>query len=460
MTPSLPAIRLRFIFLAAGPVLLAAFLDLFRLPRSIFYLTLVGVQAALLYGFLRCAKNSAPAPEKTPGHLKEPAVSSAGKVNAGLDFNQAQLELVQQQRLRALGQMAGGIAHDFNNALAPILGYSELLLDTPSILDNKEKTTEYLKIINIAARDAANVVRHLREFYRPRDKNDSFSAIDLNALVRQTVTLTQPKWKTQALTAGAEIQVLEELQKIPLIEGDEAELREVLTNLIFNAVDAMPKGGTLKLCTFTKGSQVILEIQDNGTGMSEEVREQCFEPFFTTKGREGTGLGLAMVYGIIQRHGGKIEVTSEPEKGTAFSIALPAFSGNKSEEVVRPGKSAGRFLKILYVEDEAPVREVVRACLKRDGHDVDEAVNGLEGLKKFMLGHYDLVITDNAMPGMTGVQLAAAIKKRMPGKPVILLSGTEEGENLRRVADTVVLKPVTLDVLRAAIFGISNKIPQ
>jgi|GEM_PF-3501440 len=260
-------------------------------------------------------------------------------------------QLVQQERLRALGEMASGIAHDFNNALAPVVGFSELLVTRPQDLDDKEKVLNYLQIINIAAKDASKVVSRLREFYRHREEGELFLPVDLNALVDQSIALTQPKWKDQALGNGVVIEVLAHPEPVPTIAGNASELREVLTNLIFNAVDAVaekakgrPKGaqkktdGSITLRTYTRyasdqspaagpqGEQAVLEITDTGIGMTKDVLQRCLEPFFTTKGVKGTGLGLSMVFGIVKRHRGRLDIQSAWGQGTTITITLPIGS--------------------------------------------------------------------------------------------------------------------------------------
>jgi signal transduction histidine kinase len=191
-------------------------------------------------------------------------------------------------------------------------------------LSDKATALEYLGIINTAGRDAAEVVSRLRDFYRPRSDSDLFESLDLNGIINEAVLLTRPKWKQQATDESKPISVEMELGEIAPIHGNAAELREMLTNLIFNAADAMPKGGTITLRTSQPNDgEVALEVQDTGAGMTAEVRARCLDPFFTTKGDEGTGLGLAMVLGIVQRHKGRIDIESQPGEGTTFSITLP-----------------------------------------------------------------------------------------------------------------------------------------
>ncbi len=371
------------------------------------------------------------------------------------ELKATQHQVLQQERLRALGEMASGIAHDFNNALSPVVGFTEVLLDRPEYLDNKEKVTRYLKMVNTSAQDAANVVRRLREFYRNRDEEELLLPINLNELVEQVIMLTQPRWKDQALASGVTIRVETDLQNVARVTGNESELREVLTNLILNAADAMAEGGTIILRTRSDGSHVVLEVTDTGIGMTEEVRQRCLEPFFTTKGKRGTGLGLAMVYGIIRRHQGTLSMESEPGRGTTVIIRLPVHLGQGARARTHEAKTSSRRWHLLVVDDEPAVREVVTEYLAADGHHVETATNGREGLEKFLAGRFDVVVTDQGMPEMSGDQLAAAIKRIAPNSAVILLTGfgdiMEAAGDQPVDVDTILTKPVTVSAMRQAL---------
>jgi len=373
------------------------------------------------------------------------------------DLHRAQQKLVQQERLRALGQMASGVTHDFNNALTPILGFTDFLLARPQILDDREKTLAYLANVNTAAKDASQVVKRLREFYRPRDEAELFPLVAIDAIIRQAVSLTQPKWKDQAQARGVSVDVETVLGTTPLLPGSESALREMLTNMIFNSVDAMPHGGTITLRSSTDNGHVVLEVSDTGTGMTEEVRNRCLEPFFTTKGEEGTGLGLPMVYGIASRHGGSVEIESAPGQGTTLRVRLPLdTSAVPSEEVMigsRP--TAVGPLRVLVVDDEPRIRSLVCEYLATDHHKVETAGDGVEALEKLRLNRFDLIVTDRSMPRMSGEQLATAAKRQCPSTPVLLLTGFGEmmaDQNERpEGVDLIVTKPVTMDALRDAI---------
>jgi signal transduction histidine kinase/CheY-like chemotaxis protein len=394
------------------------------------------------------------------------------------DLEAAQAQIVEQERLRALGQMASGIAHDFNNALAPVVGFSELLLLQPERWKDEAFMRRTLQMVNTAGQDAAQVVRQLREFYRKPEAGEVLLPLDLNALARQSVDLTEPRWRGQALAAGATITMTTQLATLPPVLGDEAALREALTNLIFNAVDAMPQGGKIVIRSATRGDEVLLEVIDEGTGMTEEVRRRCLDPFFTTKGVNGTGMGLSMVHGIARRHGGALEIESAWGRGTTMRLVLP---GCESQQ---PGAAEGapegaetamperRPLRVLVVDDEPAVRQVLAAYVSSYGYTAETATNGHEGLLRFreaygggsgsgggaeaeQRGGFDVVLTDRAMPEMNGDHLARAIKQIDASVPVVMLTGFGDMLNALEErpggVDEVLGKPVSLDALRATL---------
>ncbi len=387
--------------------------------------------------------------------LDQDLLDSNSQLSEALETLKATQEhLVHQERLSALGTMASGIAHDFNNALSPIFGYSEFLLEDADGFD--ESTVKYLQEIRTSAQDAGAVVSRLREFYRERDGSELMAPVNLNDVVARVISLTQPKWRDMALANGIDIQLITQLaDDLPEISGDEAELRSALGNLVFNAVDAMPEGGTITLKTFQDGQEVILEVADTGTGMRYEVLKRAMEPFFTTKEERGTCMGLAMVYGSLQRHEGELEVESEVGKGTTFRFRIPVQTEvqNIAETLeVEPFPSGLRF---LVVDDEQRVRDMVGEFLRRQGSAVETAANGREALEKFHQSEFDLVITDRGMPEMNGDALAEAIKGESPNMPIIMLTGfgemmTSNNEKPAGV-DVILGKPVTPAALRQAV---------
>jgi signal transduction histidine kinase len=252
-------------------------------------------------------------------------------------LRQAQQALIQQERLRALGQMASGIAHDINNAISPIALYTESLLEREPNLSDRARGR--LVTIQRAINDVAQTVARMREFYRPSEAGSQRADVELNLLVQQVIDLTRARWSDLPQRRGVMIQLKSELSSdLPSVRGIDHEIRDALTNLIFNAVDAMPRGGVIEVRTTLVNIDpaipcVRLEVTDSGIGMDEETRRRCLEPFFTTKGERGTGLGLAMVYGMAQRHGASLEIDSQVDSGTTMRIQFPIGVGGAADTV-------------------------------------------------------------------------------------------------------------------------------
>jgi signal transduction histidine kinase len=380
------------------------------------------------------------------------------------ELKQTQRQIVQQERLAALGTMAGGIAHDFNNALSVIMGFSDILLDKVDDGLTKEQAQQPLATILTAAEDASKIVGRLREFYRRDNDTEAVRVpVRFNELIEQAVLLTKPRWETQSRAYGIPIDVTTDLGNIGFVLGDPASLREMLTNLIFNAVDAMPKGGTINLRTIAADDTVRIEVSDTGTGMSDEVRERCLEPFFTTKGKKGTGLGLAMVFGIVKRHGGCMDIESALGKGTTFIIRFPTTAA-PPEETEKANESLLRPLKILVVDDQPVLCQLMCEFLENDFHSVETATNGREALEKFRAEKFDLVITDQIMAEMNGEELAREIKRVAPEIPVILVTGFAENSSAagekHPAIDYILAKPMSHATLRRALSTVMRAEPK
>ncbi len=369
------------------------------------------------------------------------------------ELKETQQQVIQQERLRALGTMASGVAHDFNNALSIILGFGEFVLQSCRKEPAMSEAAEQMEIVINTAEDAAKIVGRLRSFYSTA-KDLSERPVDLKALVKQAVAITEPRWKTQPRGKGIEITVHMALDETPPIWGHAHELREVLTNLIFNAVDAMPEGGTLTFRSGVEDRAVFVSITDSGTGMTEDVRRQCLEPFFTTKGEQGSGLGLAMVYGIVQRHQGELDIQTGVGQGTTFVIRFPAQTSDDEHACEDSPAGVERPLQILVVEDQDVIREIVVEHIGSDLHTIATAADAEEALSKLQSTPFDLVVTDQAMPGMSGDQLSAVIKRDYPGTRVILLTGFgnygNEFENVPTF-DLVLGKPISKEAFRTGI---------
>jgi len=377
-----------------------------------------------------------------------------------LEVRRGQEELVKQERLSALGQMVSGIAHDLNNTLGPAVGLSAHLLSGADAPGNPDRIRADLEAIRSSASAAADVVRRLREFYRPEDALDTTN-VNLGGLADQAILLAEPAWKAQAQAEGRDIRVVNEIGDLPPIPVNESRLREALVNLVLNAVDAMPKGGAIRLSAECAAETVTLRVSDTGAGMSDDVRKRCFEPFFTTKGKRGSGLGLAMVYGVVTRHGGQIVVESEIDKGTTFVIRLPRthretpLPAQPAQKPPSPIVQAASALNVLVVDDEEWARSLIKRFLGLKGHTVLTAASGQEALDIFRREPADVVITDRAIPDMSGDQIAAEIKRLAPTTPVIMLTGFGDIMNVRRekpaAVDDVIAKPVTPEQIQDAV---------
>jgi signal transduction histidine kinase/CheY-like chemotaxis protein len=373
---------------------------------------------------------------------------SEGAQKAYDELRRTQQQVVQQERLRALGQMASGVAHDINNALCPVTGYAEILLNT--LPDLPEIAQRDLRIIHHAGEDIAHIVKGLREFYRRRSDREELECVDINQLIEEVIELTRPRWRDQAQRDGISIEIRRELQAdLPRLPSDPGDLREALINLIFNAVDALPQSGTITLTTRLANGvgsdqtvagrqELVIEVRDSGIGMDEKTRQRCLEPFFSTKAqRGGTGLGLAMVYGMMQRHEGSIEIESAPGRGTCVRLTFPVRPAPVRSDYVPAGQMApNRSLRILCIDDEPQVQGLLKDCLSGLGHRVTTASSGKEGVELFRAAlstkqAYETVITDLGMPGIDGHQVARAIKAESPSTPVVMLTGwgTEMKEN-------------------------------
>ena len=383
------------------------------------------------------------------------------------ELRSTQQAVMQQERLRVLGQMASGIAHDINNAISPIMLYTDSMLEKEPGLS--ERGRGYVHTIQQAASDVAETVARMREFYRPRDIQTQSSPVDLNEIVSQVEELTRARWESMPQQRGIVIDVHTELTlRLPPIMGVKSEIREALTNLVFNAVDAMPQGGTLTLrarCDVTE--RVLVEVIDTGVGMDEDTRRRCLEPFFTTKGERGTGLGLAMVYGVVQRHGGELEIDSQPGSGTTVRLSFAAVQASAIETTaVHTARPAG--LTILLVDDDPTLLRSLRETLELDGHTILTANDGKEGIELFRKsqsgGHptVSAVITDLGMPHVDGRSVARAVKQAAADTPVILLTGW--GERLLADGDTppyvdrVLSKPPRLREVRQALAELTSHI--
>ncbi len=352
----------------------------------------------------------------------------------------AQERMAQMEKMRALAELAGGIAHDVRNALSSVTMATELLLEEVTDEDWRKS----LLIIQQGVQDAINIVNRLRLFGKQTREQEVLMPVNLNELVTTTITFTRAKWFYEPMKRGVEIKMQTDLEpNLPPVMGNPTELRQVLINLIFNAVEAMPKGGTLSISTWRENDHACIAVQDTGIGMTSEVKRRIFDPFFTTKGEQGTGLGLSICYGIVTRHKGTIELESEVGKGTTFVVKLPIAKG-----VVEPMSELAQLppMRILVIDDDETVAAALAEVLRQAGHKVDVSTSGISGLQLFKPNAYEVVIVDWLMPNMDGLSVAKAIREIAPIQPIVLTTAWQsqlDAEAVSGVVDAVIPKPWT-----------------
>jgi signal transduction histidine kinase/CheY-like chemotaxis protein len=393
------------------------------------------------------------------------------------ELRQTQQSVVQQERLRALGQMASGIAHDINNALSPIMAFSEmLLLKETQLSENGRRNLDHIRT---SAEDVAHIVTRMSEFYRRREQKDELHLVSVSRLIQQVIELTSPCWQAIPQGRGSGIQVDTRFEEpLPELYCNESEIREALTNVVLNAVDALPNGGWIKFIARSvalpgagsgtgKPTHMVLEVVDNGIGMDDNTRQRCLEPFFSTKRqRGGSGLGLAMAYGAMERHEGQIEVQSAVGKGTTIRFILPLRqppSPAPGAEPVQQGTPVP--LRLLCIDDEPLLRELLKEILEFHHHQVETADGGKAGLELFSRARaagrpFDAVITDLGMPEVNGSQVAEQIKAQSPKTPVLMLTGwgsmlEDRREQVAKV-DAVLSKPPRVNDLISALSQVTG----
>ncbi len=381
------------------------------------------------------------------------------------ELHATQEKLLQQERLRAFGELASGVAHDINNAICPVLIYTKVLLKTDDSLSPKAR--EYLEIIQQAARTVGDTVSRLRRFYKNEPDPSGFKPIHLAAVLQEVAAFTRARWFDMAQERGCVIDLHMEVEPdLPVLSAIEGELSEAIINLIFNAVDAMPDGGTLKLRAKTTHPaptappRICVEVADTGVGMDEDARRRCLEPFYTTKGERGTGLGLSIVSGIVQRHDAEIAVESTPGAGTTVRITFPVSVAPAAPETTTTHCRDVPAMKILVADDEPMILHAMRVALEGEGHRTQCAIGGQAAIAAFREAleagePFDVVFTDLGMPHVDGREVASAVKLAAPTTPVILLTGwgqrmQADGE-IPRGVDHILAKPVSPQELNTVL---------
>jgi len=386
------------------------------------------------------------------------------------ELRKMQHRSLQSEKLKSLGELSGGVAHDFNNVLAAILGRVQLLKmqfkPPPGKQEKRQSMLDLLKsldIIEMASLDGAETVRRIQEFSRKRVDDKEFTKIDINELIDNALDFTKMKWKNDAESKGIKITIQKEFSPLPPTSGSASEVREVFTNLINNAIDAMPQGGSIKIKTLKENNHIYIKVEDTGVGISEVIRNRIFDPFFTTKGVQSTGLGMSVSYGIINRHGGTIRVDSTEGKGSTFAITLPISDNIRvEEEKTKPMQEEKRKSTVLVIEDEEEVRNLLSDILIENGHQVETASDGNQGIDIFKKKDFDLVFTDLGMPGTSGWEVAETVKSINEKIPVAIITGwnveLKESEMRERGVNLIAYKPFKIDkILRLVQEGMELK---
>ncbi|HKY06035.1 MAG TPA: ATP-binding protein, partial [Blastocatellia bacterium] len=327
-------------------------------------------------------------------------------------------QAVRDDKLRAIGQLATGIAHNFNNSLTAVLGYTQLAISKAADPD----MLRHLQTVEKAAMDAAKMVQRIQNFARQR-RDEPSEPCEINPILRDALDLTRSRWRDDARAASIEYEIIFKPDVNPVVLCDQAALREVFVNLIINALDAMPGGGRLTIRTEIEGDMALASFIDTGSGITEEVRKRLFEPFYTTKGVKGYGMGLAVTYGIVERHGGEITVASEPGKGAAFTIKLPLFHELAKPDMDLSEPAGAKPSRVLVADDEAPLRALVTDVMRARGHEVTTAEDGMAALKALEEGRFDLLITDLSMPGIDGWTLVRKVRSLWPATRILIMTG-------------------------------------
>jgi PAS domain S-box-containing protein len=362
-------------------------------------------------------------------------------------------QLRQSEKLTALGQLAGGIAHDFNNLLQAILGYAQLMKQNPS---DVRLVNRSIQVLESAALDGAETVRRIQQFARLRP-DEQFVAVNMNEIVEEAVAITRPRWEEKIAQENRPLDLRLDLGTIPPMSGRPAALTELMTNLILNAIDAMPDGGTLSITTRrAEDGGVTATVADTGVGIPEAVSRRIFEPFFSTKGEGGSGLGLAMVYSIVTRHGGDIRVDSEPGHGAAFTLTFPPGTLVTRSENVPPSTWSRRHGRVLVVDDDPQVLATLTELLQSYGYAITGVSSGTAALGAHAPGRFDLVLTDIGMAGMNGWDFAERLRAIDPDVQMFVVTGYGLREEDYARLDTLgvkrcLFKPVQPDELDSAI---------
>lgn len=381
---------------------------------------------------------------------------AAGQVTDPRTLSAAEME--RAEKLRVLGEMASGVIHDINNMLGAILGRAQLVR-MKSDVDEIKRHVEHIEMI---ALQAGETVKRLQDFTRQGHRTD-MQTVNLNDVIGDAMQVTRHRWESQAQERGIFYMIDTKLSEGVTVSGIRSELVDAVANMIFNALDAMPGGGPLTLATSRRDGRCFLDVIDEGVGMTPEQAGHVFSPFYTTKGEEGTGLGLAVVYGVVKRHGGDVQVESAPGKGSHFIVSLPYSADVAPPPPPREPAVDSSRRRVLLVDDDATILDVIGEALREVGHEVHTCDSGAAAIVAMTDSPFDVLITDLGMPGVNGWDVARRARQLDPPLPVIVISGwgaTITQEQLEGAGvDLILPKPFRLEQIRKAIANIALRQP-
>lgn len=386
-------------------------------------------------------------------HLKSICKTAFYLIQEQKRFSDMQNRLIQNEKLRAMGEMAAGITHDINNILTPILGSVQLLKDTTS----EKEVLKLLTVIEICAYDGMNITKKVKKLTK-KYNHDDFETFSIDSAITDAIDLTKSKWLTESVFKGIKISIIKSLKSNESIQGNITEIREVFINIITNAIDAMPQGGKIEVITKNNANRVIIEIRDNGLGMNKEIQKRIFEPFFTTKGNNGSGLGLSISYNIIRSHKGSMKIESEENVGTSFIVKLPICENITESYDEMPRQVIDFEGNVLVIDDQEQIRNVVSSMIKSIAKCKIKTC-GCDNLdSELKRRKYDIIVCDFAMPSINGLQVAQKVKEINKNTYFCLMTGwvgSFENQEMNNV-DFVLNKPINKDSLKQMIYGYTS----
>jgi signal transduction histidine kinase/FixJ family two-component response regulator len=380
--------------------------------------------------------------------------------DALMRMKESQVKTVNEERLKALEQVAKGVTHDFSEALTPIMATTDLLLARPELLGDQEKLLEHIQSIRRSADQGRAVIRNLAGFFHQMPVSPN--TVDVNRAVRIAIEQVESRWRTRQDAAAHRMSFRTQLGNLPPIAGNEDDIRDAVACLIANALEAMPDGGTATIVTRTAPSAAVIEVSDTGKGMPDDVKARAVEPFFSTKGGQHKGMGLTLAASTVRSHGGEIKVESDVATGTKVTLILPVREAQATgtARLIAVPPPVPEQLNVIVADDDRATREVIAFATNSSGHRAVAVPDGEQCLAKMRDARFDVAIIDYAMPGMRGDELAAIVARTYPETAVIMLTGfgdiMAEQNEVPGFVDILIPKPISANEL----LNVLKKAPQ